>query len=582
MNRILFALFLVSITQFIACGGGSSSPADFDGDGVPDVEDTDDDNDGVADLDDAFEFDPNESLDTDADGIGNNADTDDDNDGVPDAEDAFSLDVSESIDTDKDGIGNNADLDDDGDGVLDTDDAFALDSTETTDTDKDGLGDNIDPDADNDGISDADEVSAGSDILLIDTDADGFSDFREIRVFGTDPNSELSRPVWTMLATFEDDEFGDPDLGIIDESSEANEGTSVVMTQALSGSNALRYSTRSDANNEERSGGWIAGIDLEDYRFDIVNDPNSKLEFDVAFNLTSQNNNDTFSQLVLAYFDNDGILGAPQTLYQLARIDSLNFASNEKLTVSVDTQKPSVSLGSDLSIDALALNPDIASLRLLLFSFESNDVEGEILFDDFRLLASEYNPNPATGSIIETDLGLGNATIKNGNAELITNSRFVTKGEQALSVNIGENDSPLADNIFASIDAEQLVRVGKENLFVSLTPEQEVNIALDVAFVGTAGAAGNIGLAAWNPIEEVYYQFDVKSFLNSETEIQTLTLDINKPSYNVEGTNGIQRTWIDIAEELLDSGFVPDLRITYYYSEDTEGELYIDNLRYVP
>jgi photosystem II stability/assembly factor-like uncharacterized protein len=56
--------------------GVFESVPDFDGDGVPD-------------LDDQFPTDPFESVDTDGDGIGNNADTDDDNDGVPDAFDTW-------------------------------------------------------------------------------------------------------------------------------------------------------------------------------------------------------------------------------------------------------------------------------------------------------------------------------------------------------------------------------------------------------------------------------------------------------------------------------------------------------------
>ncbi len=57
---------------------------DTDGDGTPDVTDTDDDNDGVNDDEDTFPLDPTETVDTDDDGIGDNADTDDDNDGMPD------------------------------------------------------------------------------------------------------------------------------------------------------------------------------------------------------------------------------------------------------------------------------------------------------------------------------------------------------------------------------------------------------------------------------------------------------------------------------------------------------------------
>jgi len=84
---------------------------DTDGDGTPDVTDTDDDNDGVPDVDDAFPLDPTESVDTDGDGVGDNADTDDDNDGMPDTWETENglnpLDAADaSLDPDGDGLTN--------------------------------------------------------------------------------------------------------------------------------------------------------------------------------------------------------------------------------------------------------------------------------------------------------------------------------------------------------------------------------------------------------------------------------------------------------------------------------------------
>ena len=60
---------------------------DTDGDGTPDIFDSDIDDDGVANDDDDFPYDRNETIDSDLDGIGNNADDDDDGDGVLDIND---------------------------------------------------------------------------------------------------------------------------------------------------------------------------------------------------------------------------------------------------------------------------------------------------------------------------------------------------------------------------------------------------------------------------------------------------------------------------------------------------------------
>ena len=83
---------------------------DKDGDGIPDLYDTDADNDGVSDEEDMFPNDPNEWADFDGDGIGDNADVDEDNDGTPDVDDAFPFDPNEDTDSDGDGVGDNSDL----------------------------------------------------------------------------------------------------------------------------------------------------------------------------------------------------------------------------------------------------------------------------------------------------------------------------------------------------------------------------------------------------------------------------------------------------------------------------------------
>jgi len=128
--------------------------ADFDGDGIPDLFDTDADNDGVPNIDDYDWLDPDVSADSDGDRIPDSIDVDDDNDGVNDTDDPFPLDQGEWEDKDGDGIGDNADEDDDGDGRRDIFDVFPNDGNEWSDADADGIGDNTDADDDNDGRCD--------------------------------------------------------------------------------------------------------------------------------------------------------------------------------------------------------------------------------------------------------------------------------------------------------------------------------------------------------------------------------------------------------------------------------------------
>ena len=73
--------------QHFASTLNSSSQLDTDGDGISNVNDTDDDNDGVPDSKDLFPWDSSESTDFDLDGIGDSADDDDDNDGIVDVSD---------------------------------------------------------------------------------------------------------------------------------------------------------------------------------------------------------------------------------------------------------------------------------------------------------------------------------------------------------------------------------------------------------------------------------------------------------------------------------------------------------------
>ncbi len=131
--------------------------SDIDFDGIGDSQDMDADGDGILNEDDEFPF------DTDNDGMPNREDLDDDNDLVVDSEDAFPNDPTESSDVDNDGVGDNADEFDD-------------DPNEAFDTDRDGIGNNADTDDDNDGYLDAEDVFPLDPTEWLDSDGDGFGD----------------------------------------------------------------------------------------------------------------------------------------------------------------------------------------------------------------------------------------------------------------------------------------------------------------------------------------------------------------------------------------------------------------------
>ncbi|MGB0925384.1 MAG: T9SS type A sorting domain-containing protein, partial [Minisyncoccia bacterium] len=124
----------------------SSTPADLDGDFIPDSTDQDIDGDGVVNADDAFPEDSTETLNFDGDSLGDNADPDDDNDGFDDTDDAFPFNSAEWLDTDNDEIGNNSD------------NCVSAYNQDQADLDADGIGDVCDDDRDGDGVLNVDDA----------------------------------------------------------------------------------------------------------------------------------------------------------------------------------------------------------------------------------------------------------------------------------------------------------------------------------------------------------------------------------------------------------------------------------------
>ncbi|MBI1294096.1 hypothetical protein GC175_03945 [bacterium] len=169
----------------------SAGPCDFDGDGIPNSNDTDDDGDGYSDADEILAgtnpYDANSVPgDNDGDGIIDLLDPDDDNDGLSDVDEVIAGTNPLVADSDGDGkndaleVGPNpaAPIDTDGDGIID-----ALESSIT--------------DADNDGV--VDELDAENNNPHNDSDGDGVSNINETNILGTDPLSADSSSSYTIL-----------------------------------------------------------------------------------------------------------------------------------------------------------------------------------------------------------------------------------------------------------------------------------------------------------------------------------------------------------------------------------------------
>lgn len=179
---------------------------DTDGDGITDVNDTDDDNDGLSDeLEVVLGTNPL-NPDSDGNGVTDGAQYQDHqivlvNPVVPDTTTPTSVSAPVDGDADGDGIQDSIDTDADGDGITDvvevaqgSDPLVVTDPTDT-DWDSDGISNPIEvtsgtdqsnPDTDGDSLDDGDEALHGTDPLNNDTDSDGVSDGQEITT-STDP-----------------------------------------------------------------------------------------------------------------------------------------------------------------------------------------------------------------------------------------------------------------------------------------------------------------------------------------------------------------------------------------------------------
>ena len=185
----------------------NATPADFEGDGIPDALDNDIDGDNIPNAVDVFPFNSTEWSDLDGDGTGDNSDLDRDGDGISNEfEIQLGFDPNDATNTpedlDGDATPDAIDTDIDGDGHLNEADVFPRDATEWADLDEDGVGDNADLDRDGDGISNEYETQLGFDPNdktntpsdldgdaipdALDTDIDGDGHLNEVDVFPRD------------------------------------------------------------------------------------------------------------------------------------------------------------------------------------------------------------------------------------------------------------------------------------------------------------------------------------------------------------------------------------------------------------
>lgn len=227
VNSAAYAVLVDANGLPLVLSGTPLSPANFDGDLLPDFLDLDSDNDGIADVVEAF----GPTADADGDGqIGAGIFIDIDADGISDlADEINSLSYGGTLpggtavtvlDTDADGNANYLDRDSDNDGIADVIEAGGPDA------DGDGvIGTGPITDTDGDGISDLTDVHAGSggtplptpdsdgdgivNYLDLDSDNDGITDVIEAGGTDADGNGQIGTGTGTGITDTDNDGLAD-------------------------------------------------------------------------------------------------------------------------------------------------------------------------------------------------------------------------------------------------------------------------------------------------------------------------------------------------------------------------------------
>ena len=386
----------VSDENEILCGSdpkmSSDTPSDMDSDGVCDALDDDKDGDGWSNSDEEdcgtnAESSSSVPDDMDNDGICDYIDTDTDGDGVSDLNDAFPGDPLEWEDSDGDGTGDNSDPDDDGDGVPDLDDAYPNDPNESYDSDGDGLGDNADLDDDTcedasncgegfypgDGISDAEEIACNSDpfdptSVPLDEDSDGVCDYMDQDIDNDGVNDAEDGFPNDPCAFLDTDQDGLPDFIL--------ESCTTDLTTDLdddgdgwSDEDEIRCESEADIESSVPSDSDSDGLcDGED----DDDDGDGYVDSEDAFPLDAAENAD---------WDQDGI-GDNSDLDD----DNDGWPDTDEITCDSDSKSPE-SLPTDLDLDFICNNMD-------------SDMDGDGFInemDDFPLDSSDWRDTDGDG-----------------------------------------------------------------------------------------------------------------------------------------------------------------------------------------
>ncbi len=263
---------------------------DFDNDGTRDTAETDADDDGISNTQEGYT-----PADTDGDGIPDVYDSD-----FPGRIDANGDNTDDNFDSDLDGAPDALDLDSDDDGILDSIENLPATGGLPEDTDGDGTDDYLDSDSDEDGISDLIEgndidFNGVADLALAgtDTDGDGIDDNLDT-VNGLDETGNLTGSAAAVAANLVDNDT-DPDYRDTDDDGDGiltsaettdtnSDGIPEYITYCADGS-VLNFNGFADGSTP----GPTFNVDAVNITFSFTDPSNSSTEYEIDNQIQSDN-----------------------------------------------------------------------------------------------------------------------------------------------------------------------------------------------------------------------------------------------------------------------------------------------------